>query len=139
MRFWQWRSIEGFWTAPHRRWIACATEAGDNGVDAAKNSNDIVFWWGNMNYFGTETLDITDSVSSTYPNLVNTQPFTILHFVRLKDSEAYQVLYDTVEVAAGAVTTTVGEGIGVLATVLPSRSIWWLWWRSRRALLRALE
>jgi hypothetical protein len=95
------------------------TEAADNDVDAAKNSNDIVFWWGNMNYFGTETLDITDSVSSTYPNLVNTQPFTILHFVRLKDSEAYQVLYDTVEVAAGAVTTTAGEGIGVLATVLP--------------------
>ena len=79
------------------------TEAFDNGVDASRQR-------------------LTDSVSSTYPNPVNTQPFAILNFVLvwLKDSEAYQVLDDTVgQVAAGAVTTTVGEGIGVLATVLP--------------------
>jgi hypothetical protein len=92
------------------------SEAADNGVDPAKDDN-LIFWWGNMDYFGTETLDLTDQFSGNHDNLKLTPPFNILYkFIHLSDDEWHQVLYDTLETAAGVAATSTE---GALAVVLP--------------------
>ena len=99
------------------------SDAKENGVDPSQGEN-IVFWWGNMNYFGTDTLDITDQFTSDHPNLKSTPPMNILYkFIHLKDDEWHQVLYDTLETAGGALVAAVGTGVAVeassLAALLP--------------------
>jgi hypothetical protein len=63
------------------------SEATANNVNPSQGDN-IVFWWGNMNYFGPETLDITDTTSGAHPTLNQTHPFDILYkFIHLNDDE----------------------------------------------------
>ncbi len=92
------------------------SDAAENGLDPAKDDN-LIFWWGNMDYFGTDTLDLTDQFSGSRDNLKLTPPFSILYkFIHLNDDEWHQILYDTLQTAAGVAATATAA---TLAEVLP--------------------
>jgi hypothetical protein len=82
-------------------------EAQQYGIGFDKDE-DILFWWGNMAYFD-HTLEKTRRIVEAHDNLKSTPPFNLLYM--LDNAEGWQIVYNLIQVAAGAVIT---RGAGAL-------------------------